>query len=412
MKTKLIFLLIAAYMNAFLLEEVQSAITDGSIFIYGTITTIDDEVYTGQIRWGKEEAFWFDHFNSSKPENDNLKYLTRDELDELENRDRKWYHGGWNWGSYSSNTHSFACEFGDIKAIYPQRGKRLLLVMRNGEELRLDGGSNDIGATVRINDNELGVLKMDWDRIELIEFMAAPTDLESAYGEPLYGSVETTSGTYVGYLQWDHDERLTDDELNGDTKNGGLDIPFGNIESIEQTFRGSKVVMKSGRIFDLSGSNDVDDDNRGIIVNIPDMGRVDIPWEEFNKITFEPAPVSSRVSYSSYHNCKPITGSVASITGDEISGRVVYDLDECLNLEILNGEKDGIEYSIPFRYIKSIKPKNREESLVKLTNGKKILLSDSVDINEENDGLLVFMTEDDYEYVPWSEVEEIKITDR
>ena len=36
------------------------------VFIYGKLTTIDGETYQGQIRWGKEEAYWTDLFNGTK----------------------------------------------------------------------------------------------------------------------------------------------------------------------------------------------------------------------------------------------------------------------------------------------------------------------------------------------------------
>lgn len=419
MKTNISVLLIFSFMNAFLLEEVQSAMTDSSLYIYGTITTTDNESYTGQIRWGKEEAFWFDHFNATKPDNDNLKYLSREELDELNAKDNqrrtKWYNrhswSGWNnW--YNDNTHVFECHFGDLQTIQPMRGDRLRVTMRNGDIVRLEGGSNDVGATVRIYDKEMGTIKLDWDNIEIVEFSAAPADLVSAFGEPLYGSVETTSGTFTGYLQWDHDERLSLDELNGEASSGDLDIPFKNIRSIESNYRGSTVELNSGRILKMRGSNDVDDDNRGIIVNMADMGRVDIPWEEFEKITFQAVPHQSELTYASYADQHLIRGSVTSIRGDKLTGRMIYDLDENYELEMLNGINKGIEYFIPFRFIEKIEPKNREESLVILKNGEKILFSDKVDINEENDGVLVFTSDDEYEYVPWKEVDEIKITNR
>ena len=83
MTHKFLLLVLAAFANAFLLEEVQSnplTNTHADLFIYGTITTADNQKYTGQIRWGKEEAFWFDYFNSSKPTNDNLELLTNSQL--------------------------------------------------------------------------------------------------------------------------------------------------------------------------------------------------------------------------------------------------------------------------------------------------------------------------------------------
>ncbi len=417
MKTKFCVILMSAYLNAFLLEGLQATIeNNSSIYIYGTITTVDNEKFTGQIRWGKEEAFWFDHFNSSKKRNENLAYLDDDEREKLDKKDC----GGWasNWVGMSLNygdsdhSHIFACHFGDIKEIRPGRGDKLALTMRNGEELRLDGGSNDVGAVIRVNDNELGKMKIDWDRIKIIEFFRTPSDFESAFGEPLYGIVETSSESFTGFLQWDHDERLSLDELNGDTKNGELDIPFGNIRSIESKRNGSLVELKSGRTYMLSGSNDVDDDNRGIIVNIVGMGRVDIPWKEFVKITFDSQMPKVNASYDSYESNKELSAQVVDTEGRSYQGRMIYDLDETYDYELLNGVKNDIEYFIPFKNIAAIKPKNREKSLVTLNSGEKILLSDKVDVCEDNDGLLIFRNDDDHDYLPWSEIEEINITDR
>ena len=51
--------------------------------IYGKVTTISGESYTGQIRWGKEEAFWTDLFNGNKEGNDNYRYLSREDRSRL-----------------------------------------------------------------------------------------------------------------------------------------------------------------------------------------------------------------------------------------------------------------------------------------------------------------------------------------
>jgi len=59
------------------------------VFIYGKITTEENDSYTGIIRWGGEEVFWFDEFNSTKTENENEKYLSR--------RDRKYFDEDYDW---------------------------------------------------------------------------------------------------------------------------------------------------------------------------------------------------------------------------------------------------------------------------------------------------------------------------
>jgi len=412
MKLKLCGLFIAAYLNAMLIEAFPTLLSSDNIYIYGKISTTDGDSYTGQIRWGKEEAFWFDHFNSEKPKNEFMKYLDDDQVDALNdvrNNNKGW---NWNWNScnsYSSNNHAFECHFGDIKSIEPARGDRLYLTLKDDTVLKLDGGSNDVGATVRIYDEELGTVKLDWDDIELVEFMETPSGLRSAFGEPLYGTVKTYEDEFTGYVQWDHDERLTSDELNGDTDNGSFDIEFGNIESIENARRGSKVTLRSGRTLYMTGSNDVCDDNRGIIVNIPGMGRVDITWDDFESLEFTSAPSIKEVNYSSYGNPQNINGEVVNKDGQKFNGRIVFDLDEEFQLEILNGEDDGLEYKIPFRNISSISPRSRKSTMVKLKDGTSYELEDSVDVNDDNDGVLVFTSGEDYNYIPWDEVEKINL---
>ncbi len=410
MKIKLCGLFMAAYLNAMFIEAFPVLFNSNKMFIYGKITTISGETYQGQIRWGKEEAFWFDHFNSEKPRNEFLKYLDDDQLDDLKgDGNRKSWNWNWNSNSCGVNTHTFVCHFGDIRSIEPRRGERVDLTLKNDQVIRLDGGSNDIGAKVKIHDEEIGTLSLDWDMIEKVEFMDTPTDLKSAFGEPLYGTVHTYSGEFTGYLQWDHDERLTLDELNGDTESGSFDIAFGNIASIESTRRGSKVTLRSGRKLHMTGSNDVCSDNRGIIINLPGQGRVDVTWDEFEKIEFSTAPAGGDLSYASYSAPKNISGRVMSKDGKEYTGDIVFDLDEEYELEILDGKRDKLEFLFPFRYVRSISPKTRKTSEVKLRDGSSYELEDMVDVSEDNDGILVFSSDDDYQYIPWDEVEKIEL---
>jgi len=414
MKTKFLSVLTLAVINTFILHAIGKEMkSDHSMFIYGQVITDDGDIYKGQIRWGKEEAFWFDMFNSSKPDNDNLKWLSDDELDALNKKDKvnkdSWYNWGNSWSSDNAHTHSFKCQFGDIKSIKPLRKSKVILELKNGDVYTLKGGSNDIGTRVLVNDSDLGKIKLDWDRIDKIEFMSTPSNLDSTLGEPLYGTVETTTESFTGFLQWDHDERLSEDELNGDTEDGDLDIEFGNIRSIERAGRSaSKVTLKSGREFKLRGSNDVNSENRGIIVNIPNMGRVDIKWDEFESIKFEDTWPTSNLSYDQFNGDKKISGSVKTENGKTYKGLITYDLDESYNLEFLDGMHKDIEYLIPFNVINKIKPLNREESIVELINGNDIVFEDRVDVNSGNDGVLVFTSKREFDYIPWNEIIEIE----
>ena len=382
-------------------------------FIYGKLTTIDGESYTGQIRWGKEEAYWADHFNGTKEDNDTYKYLTRDDRDRLRDRDRgrdRWSRNGinWNWSSSRSYdvTHEFRCSFGDIAKLEIRRQSEVQLTLRNGEKIYVEDGSNDFGTEVVIMDNELGKTSFRWSRIEVIEFMDTPKTLQSKLGDPLYGTVKTYGGEFTGFIQWDHDERISTDILDGESRDGNIDVEFGNIKSIERDRSGSTVITKSGRELYLRGTNDVNSGNRGIIVNT-DFGRVDIPWKEFKIVEFSDA-ASSGTNYASFANPKKVSGTVLTTKGESISGTIIYDLDEEFDFEMIQGSDDDIEYFIPMKYISKIVPKNYDNSTIILKSGKEIMLGDSRDVSEDNDGVIVLTgSGNDSKYIFWSDVKEI-----
>jgi len=376
-------------------------------FIYGKITTIDNETYTGQIRWGKEEAYWTDLFNGNKEENENYRYLTRNEKDDLRDRGnrRNW---NWNWNSRRDYevTHEFQARFGDISKLVIDRRSEVELTMRNGDKLYVKDGSNDFGTEITVMDDELGKMKFKWSRVEMVEFMDTPKSLSSKLGEPMYGTVEFYGGEYTGIVQWDHDERITTDVLDGDTRDSDMSIEFGKLQSIERDRGGSNVVTRSGRELYLRGSNDVNSSNKGIIVTT-DFGRVDIPWREFKKVTFTDAPNAGK-PYSAYSDMKKLSGTVLTNDGETLTGVIVYDLDEEFNFEMLQGKDDDVEYIIPFASIKKIKPRNYDNSEITLTNGTELMLSESRDVTEDNDGILVFNNgKGDPTYIAWEDVKEI-----
>lgn len=404
-------LLITSLLLTFILTNI-SAQTD-QVFIYGKIHTVDGDTYQGAIRWGKEEIYWSDMFNSSKTRNPYLRYLSREDSEKLDQHNDNSIstifgdielNGTWS----SSHEHTFACNFGDIKTLYVKNGDRVEVILKNGEEIDLEGGSNDIGANIVILDEDMGKIVLRWSRIDKIEFMKTPRELHARFGEPLYGTVITDHGAFTGLIQWDHDERISTDKLDGDHKDGEISIAFGKIKSIESAGRGSEIVLKSGKEIYLTGSNDVNYDNRGIIVNIPKVGRVDIKWDDFRKVTFDDLPEKLIENYESFAIAKEIKGTIVLRNGDRISGRLAYDLDETFDIEMLNGNDNDIQYSIPFRNIKRIAPRNFEYSNIELKNGLKILLGEEQDVSDKNDGILVFGSGEP-KYFSWKEIEEIII---
>jgi hypothetical protein len=395
-------------------------------FIYGRITLVDNKVYEGPIRWGKEEVYWNDIFNAAKTNNENLRYLTNEQRNDLDDRQYSHDHGG-HWGRWADSfgfnwsdrddddydrdyIHQFACQFGEIKSIKPQGSKWVDVELRNGKTLELNGsGYNDVGLDIKVVDKELGEVEIYWNRIVKIDFINTPNRLASRFGKPLYGTVESFGNTFTGFIQWDHDERLGVDKLDGDSDDGDLKIEFDKISSITRVGSRCKVVLKSGRELYLEGSNDVDRSNRGVIIMNKDVAAVDIPWSEFDKVTFQDAPTTALVSYQDFSAQKELSATVRTFGGESYSGRLVFDLDEEYDFELLQGKDRDFEYITSFRNVKKIKTYDDTRCEVELKSGKKLVLSDGQDVNDRNQGVLVFVQGNQKpQYVAWDKVSEIE----
>lgn len=415
MKNSLVFTLLATFLFGFS----YSAKCDSNVgFIYGKVTTFLGETYTGQIRWGKEEAFWTDRFNAAKVYNDNIDYLSDEEIMQLKkekkglygnNKDYMDSHKLRNDKSEYTFIHQFACQFGEIKKINLISWQKAQLEMKDGTRVTVSSNNdtfNDMNSQITIFDNNNGKTELGWIEIDNIEFIQTPRIFKSNIGEPLYGTVYTTQGQFTGFIQWDKDERVTTDELNGETEKGKFRADFKDIKSIQIHRSGSWVTMKDGLRHYVFGTNDVNSENRGITVTNYEIGRMTIDWTEFEKVEF--GRTQEVKAYQKFAMPKKIRGKVTTKDGKSVIGVIVFDLDEAYDFEMLNGESDKVTFEIPFRNIKKITPKDERNSKVELKNKKEIHLQDSQDVTFRNEGLLVFDQQNAQPvYISWREVEEV-----
>jgi hypothetical protein len=374
-------------------------------FLYGKITTEGGAVYEGRLRWGEEEAFWGDFFNATKEE----RTMPDDVPDSVRKKKKpvKIFGFTLHWGSYTDSARVFKARFGDIDEIRVRGGDSAVVVMKNGTEYRIGGGSNDVGGKIQVWDASIGEVDLDWDRIEKIEFLATPKDLDVAVRR-LHGTVQTTSGEFRGFVQWDQDECLSADKLDGDSRDANLSIDMGNIRSIERRSRSSSLVtLEDGRELVLDGSNDVDSDNNGIFVDDPRFGRVLISWDAFRRIDFTD-PENTGPTYDDFAPASTLRARVTDERGNTHRGRIVFDLDEAETWEFLDGSTDDIEYIIPMSMVAAVVPQHRDYSLVILTGGEEIELEDSADVGESNDGILILKEQGGgHTYVAWDDVRRI-----
>jgi hypothetical protein len=379
--------------------------SDGG-YIYGRVVTEDGETFQGPLRWGDEEAFWHDMFNATKAENEHLRYVDDEVVDRLR-RERHGFLEALFADSDEELGHIFAIRFGDLKRIEVDGRDRLTVEFRNGETQRLSGGSNDVGAKITVVDAETGTREIRWNRIKTIDFAETPQRLAKKLGEPLYGTVKTRRQEFTGYIQWDHDECLSTDELDGEDRDGHVSIAFGEIASIKKHWRGAMVTLTDGSEELLTGSNDVNNENRGVVVQVPDIGRVRIGWDDFEEVKFRRTPPGSGRGYAEYGDGAALQG-VVETRGGRHQGRIVFDLDESWDFELLHGRNGDTEYMIPFGEITSITPRGRFRADVKLRSGVEIELEDTQDVSRDNYGVLVFAASREPTYVDWRDVKEIR----
>lgn len=225
--------------------------------LYGTLTTRRGDEYTGYVCWDVDELF------------------TRDILDgELKGRGRK-------------------IKFGTIKSIERYSSNGATVTLDNGDELLLRG-TNDVDGSnsgITVSDLGFGQVVVKWDEFDRFDLHQEPAVLRYDHfdgGHPLRGTVYTEGGeSYEGAIRWDDDETYSWEILNGEYRDVEFDIEFGLIKEIaKKSYRSSAVTVWDGRVFRLRGSNDVDEDNKGIFVTASDGEETEIDWEDFERVEF------------------------------------------------------------------------------------------------------------------------------
>ncbi|PZR28565.1 MAG: hypothetical protein DI538_24760, partial [Azospira oryzae] len=234
-------LLVVGIAVAILLCATHGMAQSAAGFMYGKVYTAS-ATYEGQIRWGTEEAFWTDFFNASKKSTSNYKkQVTQDRKEES-----SWMDFDWDILSIWENKttiHQFSCQFGDIKELEVLNRSNARLRFKNGLQMEVNGdGYNDIGTKIQVLDKELGWTSLHWDKVQKVEFASIPAGTPVLATAPLYGTVETSrKEKFTGYIQWDHDERVSTDKLDGESRDGKIFAAFSEIVSIEKNDGGSDV---------------------------------------------------------------------------------------------------------------------------------------------------------------------------
>ena len=396
-----------------------ASLADNGGRIYGKIYTVDGDVLEGFIRWDRNEANWVDVLDGTKERPRRYTKLDDDEGRDYRKSRRgidlfglKFYTGSDNL--FLSNTAQSGIRFGYIKTMVVEDDDRALLKLKGGEEVELVNGSTDLGDNIReivVEDSREGEIELVWDDIDHIDFMEAPSNDRSNFGERLYGTLKTKRGReFSGFICWDIDELFTTDILDGESRDRKQKVPFGKISAIERySSSGATIILKSGDEIVLRGSNDVNSSNRGIIVCDPAFGQVIVDWDEFDRLDFSEAP--RQVTYGDFGDVRELRGTVYTESGDSYEGTIRWDNDEEYNWELLDGKYRGLDFDIELGLIKKIEKRSRG-AVVTVSDGREFRLRDSNDIDDENKGIYVSLDDGDRVMVDWDEFDRVEFKNK
>lgn len=240
------------------LDHVPAASPESLKRLYGQLVTRDGFEFTGFICWDVDEA------------------LPGDILDgDDEDKERR------------------KIRFSNIESISRNSSSSALVRLLNQDELVLRG-TNDVNSSNRgilVLDPNLGQVRVSWssfDEVVFLDYDARSIDADFPEIYSITGKVYTRDGDlFSGSIRWDNDESESWELINGEMEDIEFDIELGHIRSIQRlSSRSSEITLHDGRVFELRGSNDVNDENDGIYI-IEDTGEeYRINWRDFEKVVF------------------------------------------------------------------------------------------------------------------------------
>ena len=317
-----------------------------TIRIYGEVTTVMNRKIRGYITWGKN-LYWTDIFSAGKIGNPYMRYrnIMGDNVRFSDGR------------RDTPPNHEFSCRFGNIRSIRVIGDKRIELGVKGGNVIEIERGrSLAIGSWIAVEPRNGKTENVVWEHICEIVFSATPDTINEPKDRPIVGIVETPYGMYKGLVQWDLDENSQESLLDGRTETTWVSVAFKNIESIKSLGNSSLVTLHSGRELCMWGENDVNATNRGIAINMPSIGQVIVGWHDFKSFRTIPLDQLNLPVYDDFGAPERLFGRVETRDGRSLEGILVYDLDEAMDFELLDGQNGNISYRIPFKYVREIEP--------------------------------------------------------
>jgi hypothetical protein len=241
--------------------------------LYGTLEDLQGNRYTGYVSWDLDEIMGSDVLDGEEREGGRNREIRFDEITSIARIEGA-----------------------------TRRTDGVRVVLADGDELELTG-DRDVDRRnrgIQISDPGLGLVEVEWGEFEILRFHEP--DAVVGYdafdgGHPLVGTLVTQSGEEIeGLIRWDADEGDSWEFLNGSADDVTFTIEFSKVSRITRgEVFGATVTLLDGRTFELDDSNDVNWDNKGILI-APEAAtgnrgsdgtrwRV-VPWDQFKEVRF------------------------------------------------------------------------------------------------------------------------------
>ena len=376
-------------------------------FVYAKGETESGRSYEGMLQWDDEEVYWHDIINGTRLNLAAFEALSADEQrlikDSVPGPKMTLFGMEFEFVKFFDDPPEARMAYvrhGDIAKIEVLGEEYMRLTLKGGAQIEVRGGSNDLEADLHFKDETGDVDERNLNSLRTITFSPAPANAQP-HGTPISGTVTAKTGTYTGTIQWDMDERLGEEKLDGDDlENEEHSIAFKDLRFIRSLGNSSEVGLKDGTSLTLEDSNDVDDDNRGVIVD-NGVYRVHIEWSQFEQVQFDDSPSTPTRSHN-YDPSARITGTITTTDGQSLSGPLTWNLHQQYAGEHLHAEVQGMDFFVPFAEIAAIEPIDRTSMRVTLRNGETVTASKNSDVDQHHFGIVVHL-QDGITYIPRSQ---------
>lgn len=392
--------LIAILLYCFIFTNIFAQ-NEAAYRIFGEISTVENKVYKGFITWNRNKNYWIDFFEASKIKNLYSSYFKRSNGVVFRADNRTFA---------TPPTHNFCCRFGNIKCIRPTDENEVVLQLKNGDRLTLvKGYSSDINTQLQIT-TPTETISLKWDHISEIHFMGAGVEAIAPETNQVAAKMKSSQGIYKGIIYWNYRQRQSQEKINQ------INALLSKVKKLyackgkngNHTFGpASSVSPSDGPV--RAQVNALLQPMESVMINMPNIGSVCVPWTQFEELTIVPVSELNLLSYDDFPSPQAIKGEVVTRSGQTFAGNLAYDLDESYDFEVLDGKNNTISYRIPFRYIRSIEPKNYKYSFITLRNNSQLSLGETCDVNQDNNGIIIFRADQNPVYIQWSEIKEINL---